>query len=59
MAKEDLKLLSGHELTLQCLEQRRVYGAMLEGLPTQEKNQRLLEALREQAGGCFSEWSPI
>lgn len=49
MTKEDLKLLSGRELTLQGLEQRRVYGTMLEGLPTREKNQRLLEALREQA----------
>ena len=49
MAKEDLKLLSGREITLQGLEQRRVYEGMLEGLPTREKNQRILESLREQA----------
>jgi len=58
MAKEDLKLLSGRELNLQVLDQQRVYGASLEGLPTREKNQRLLESLRERARRLLPQVEP-
>jgi hypothetical protein len=58
MAKEDLKLLTGRDVQLQSLEQRKVYGAMLEGLPTREKNQHLLESLREQARRLLPQVEP-
>ena len=49
MAKEDLKLHTGRDIQLQYLEQLSAYGTLLEGLPTREKNQRVLESLRERA----------
>lgn len=49
MAREDVKLLTGREISLRSIEQFRVYEGLLEGLPTRQMNQRQLEALREQA----------
>jgi hypothetical protein len=45
----ELKLESGREVVLRELQQRSTYEGLLNGLPTREKNQRLLARLKENA----------
>ncbi|MFP2932888.1 hypothetical protein ACLESO_48625 [Pyxidicoccus sp. 3LG] len=49
MAKEDLTLLTGRDVSIRSLDQSRTYEGLLEGLPTRQMNQRILQRLVEEA----------
>ena len=52
---DSFTLLSGREIRLDVFRQSFVYAGLLEGLPTREINQRLIERLRTQERECRGE----
>jgi hypothetical protein len=46
-------LRSGRRLTLRSLDQQMTYAGWLEGVPSREWNDRIIEARLEEAGGWY------
>lgn len=57
---DDLRLATGRTISLDSLRQFKVYGGLLEGMPTREMNQRIIDRLiAEEQARPFASTPPL